>query len=58
MWGEDAREEMEVFVFVFVDVNSSAVTMLVECFFRRPRALWGESVLRKLFDGTVDGLVA
>ncbi len=48
MRGEDAREEMEVFVFLFVDVIVKLRCDNVgRVFFRRPRALWGESVLRK-----------
>ena len=36
---------------------SSAVTMPVERFFRRPRALWGERVVRKYWARSVRGMV-
>ena len=36
---------------------SSALTMVVTCFLRRPRALWGESVLRKYCARSVLGMV-
>ncbi len=36
---------------------SSAVTMPVECFFRRPHALWGERVVRKYWARSVRGMV-
>jgi hypothetical protein len=33
------------------------VTMPVECFFRRPRALWGDRVVRKYWARSVRGTV-
>ncbi len=36
---------------------SSAVTMPVECYFRRPRALWGDRVVRKYWVRSVRGTV-
>ena len=38
-------------------ITSSAVTMPVECFFRRPHALWGERVVRKYCMRPVPGVV-
>jgi hypothetical protein len=38
-------------------LNSSAVTMPVESFFRRPSALWGERVVRKYWVRSVWGVV-
>ncbi len=38
-------------------LHSSAVTMPVECFFRRPRALWGDRVVRKYWERSVQGTV-
>ncbi len=48
MWGEDAREEVEVSTFVF---EHAVVEFGLYCvgavFFKRPQALCGESVVKK-----------
>ena len=56
--GVDDAGEVKVFIFVFEDMlYSSTVTMAVECFFRRLRALWGGCVVRKYWLRSVQGVV-
>ena len=58
MGGEDAGEEVEVSCWCSKTwLYSSAVMMPVECFFRHPRALWGERVVRKYWARSVRGMV-
>ena len=56
--GEDAGEELEVFMFMFEDMvvqlrSDDAGRM----FFKHPRALWGEKVVRKYWARSVRGMV-
>ena len=58
VWGENAGEEVKMSVFVFKDMvvklHSDDVCRM---FFSRPRALWGESVVRKYWVRSVWGVV-
>ncbi len=59
VWGERmlGRRWKCLFSYLKTWLYSSVVTMPVDCFFRRPRALWGDKVVRKYWARSVRGTV-
>jgi len=51
VWGKCSFSYSKTWLYI------SAVTMPAECFFRRPRALWGERVVRKYWARSIWGMV-
>ncbi len=51
VWGKCSFSYSKTWLYI------SAVTMPAECFFRRPRALWGERVVREYWVRSVRGMV-